>query len=195
MNVELLTCQRMTAGLVYPPYPLQQPQVNQIYADISLRYPFQSLQHLPDGARMANPAGDFFIRATLMQVNDGVDFFPSSKERAMDLFQIAQERLQVPQFTVFGIKLTALLPLQEQKKRRGSAGACRAGQNREQSGPARAGQAGRWAANSAAPGRDQGTEDRAVFQRPEPIIYRVGYPASHRFQRYLYHRTVDGFGL
>ncbi len=115
MNVELLTCQRMTAGLVYPPYPLQPPQVNQIYTDISVRYPFQSLQHLPDGARMANPAGDFFIRATLMQINEGVDFFPSSKERAIDLFQIAQERLRVPQFTVFGIKLTALLPLQEQK--------------------------------------------------------------------------------
>ena len=112
MNVELLTCRRMTVGLVYPPYPLQQPVVNRVYADITERYPFQTLQHLPDGARMANPTGDFFIQATRMQVNDAVDHFQSSKERAIDLFRLAQDKLNVPQFATFGIKLTAFLPLQ-----------------------------------------------------------------------------------
>jgi len=92
--------------------PLQQPTVNRIYADITERYPFQTLQHLPDGARMANPNGDFFIQTTRMQVNDTVDYFQSSKERAIDLFRLAQDKLKVPEFGTFGIKLTAFLPLE-----------------------------------------------------------------------------------
>jgi hypothetical protein len=111
MNAELLTCRRLTAGIVYQPYQLQQPQVNRIYAEITERYPFQTLQHLPDGARMANPNGDFFIQVTRMQVNDAVDYFESSKEKAIDLFRLAQNRLSIPHFLTFGIKLTAFLPI------------------------------------------------------------------------------------
>ncbi len=62
---------------------------------------------------MANPTGDFFIQATRMQVNDTVDYFQSSKERAIDLFRLAQDKLNVPQFATFGIKLTAFLPLED----------------------------------------------------------------------------------
>lgn len=113
MNAELLTCRRMTAGVLFPPFQLQPPQVNHLYAEITERYPFQTLQHLPDGARMANPNADFFIQTTRMQVNDNVDYFQSSKEKAIDLFRLAQERLKVPQFTTFGIKLTAFLPLEK----------------------------------------------------------------------------------
>ena len=112
MKTELLTCRRLTAGVVYPPYQLQQQQVNRIYADITERYPFQTLQHLPDGARMANPAGDFFIQTTRMQINENVDYFQSSKEKTLDLFGMAQTRLNVPQFVTFGIKLTAFLPVE-----------------------------------------------------------------------------------
>src|ERR1035437_6574744 len=105
MRTELLTCRRMTVGVVYAPFQLQQ-QVNHIYAEITERYPFQTMQHLPDGARMANPTGDFFIQTTRMQINDNVDYFQSSKERAIDLFRLAQNRLHIPQFMTFGIKLT-----------------------------------------------------------------------------------------
>lgn len=112
MKAELLTCRKLTVGVVYPPYPLQPPQVNRIYADITERYPFQTLQHLPDGARMANPTGDFFIQATRMQVNDSVDYYGSSKERAVDLFKMAQDKLSIPQFVTFGVKLTAFLPVE-----------------------------------------------------------------------------------
>jgi hypothetical protein len=111
VNVELLTCRRLTVGLVYQPYQLQPPQVNRVYADITERYPYQSLQHLPDGARMANPTGDFFIQTTRMQVNEAVDHFQSSKERATDLFRLAQSKLNIPQFATMGIKLTAFLPM------------------------------------------------------------------------------------
>lgn len=113
MKTELLTCRRLTAGVVYPPYHLQQQQVNRIYADITERYPYQTLQHLPDGARMANPAGDFFIQTTRLQVNENVDYFQAAKEKAMDLFRIAQAKLEIAQFMTFGIKLTAFLPMGE----------------------------------------------------------------------------------
>ena len=113
MKTQLLTCRRMTAGVVFPPYQLQQQQVNRIYADITERYPFQMLQHLPDGGRMANPADDFFIQTSRMQINDNVDYFQSSKERAVELFGMAQERLNIPQFLTFGIKLTAFLPVED----------------------------------------------------------------------------------
>ncbi len=111
MNSELLTCRKLTVGLVFQPYQLQQPQVNRIYADITERYPYQTLQHLPDGARMANPNGDFFIQTTRMQVNESVDHFQSSKEKILDLFKITQEKLHIPQFVTFGIKLVAFLPV------------------------------------------------------------------------------------
>ena len=113
MNAELLTCRRMTAGVVYAPFKLQHQHVNHIYAEISGRYPFQTLQHLPDGARMANPNGDFFIQATRMQVNDNVEHFQSSKEKTIDLFGLAQNRLQIPQFMTFGLKITAFLPIEK----------------------------------------------------------------------------------
>ena len=113
MNVELLTCRKLTAGLVYQPYQLQPQQVNQLYAEITGRYPFQTLQHLPDGARMANPTNDFFVQTTRMQVNENVDYFQSSKEKALDLFQMAHGKLKIPQFMTFGIKLTAFLPLEK----------------------------------------------------------------------------------
>ncbi|MDH7601616.1 MAG: hypothetical protein QHI38_05640 [Armatimonadota bacterium] len=112
MKTELLACRRLTAGVVYPPYQLQPQQVNRIYADITERYPYQTLQHLPDGARMANPTGDFFIQTTRLQVNETVDYFQAAKEKALDLFQLAQERLQIPQFLTFGVKLTAFLPVE-----------------------------------------------------------------------------------
>lgn len=112
MNAELLTCRRLTVGLVYPPYQLQPPHVNRIYADITERYPYQSLQHLPDGARMANPTGDFFIQTTRMQANEAVDHFVASKEKAVDLFRLSQAKLSIPQFATMGIKLTAFLPIQ-----------------------------------------------------------------------------------
>lgn len=115
MNVELLTCKRVTTGVVFPPYQLQPQQVNHIYAEVTERYPFQMLQHLPDGARMANPNGDdFFIQASRMQTNENVaTYFQSSKEKTLDLFRIAQARLKIPQFLTFGIKLTAFLPLEK----------------------------------------------------------------------------------
>lgn len=111
MNPELLTCRRMTAGVVFPPIGLQPVVVNRIYAAISERYPYQSLTHLPDGARMANPENDCFIQQTRIQVNEEVMHFPAVKEKTLDLFRTIQDQLAIPQFMTFGIKLVAFANL------------------------------------------------------------------------------------
>jgi len=111
MNPELLTCQRLTAGLLYPPIGLQPVTVNRLYAIISERYPYQTLTHLPDGARMANPQGDCFIQQTRVQVNEQVTHFQTAKEKALDIFKVVQDNLEIPQFLTFGVKLVAFAPL------------------------------------------------------------------------------------
>lgn len=113
MNPELLTLQRLTAGLLFPPRGIQPVEINRIYASITEHYPYQSLQHLPDGARMANPDSDCFIQQTRIQINETVMHFQAAKEKCMDLFGIIQSHLDIPQFMTFGIKLTAFLPMNE----------------------------------------------------------------------------------
>ena len=113
MNPELLTCRRLTAGLVYPPLALEPVTVNRLYATITERYPYQSLTHLPDGARMANQQNDCMIQVTRVQVNEEVMHFQTAKEKALDLFATIEEHLEIPQFLTFGIKLTAFAPMGE----------------------------------------------------------------------------------
>lgn len=113
MDTELLSCRRITVGLVYPPFALEHAQVNKIYAEVTEKYPYQQMQHLPDGGRMSNPTGDFFIQTARLQVNENIDYFHAAKDKGMDLLRIAQNRLNIPQFSNFGVKLTAVLPIKE----------------------------------------------------------------------------------
>ena len=111
MNPELLTCRRLTAGLLYPPLAIQSVDLNRLYAMITERYPYQSLQHLPDGIRMANPDSDCFVQHTRIQINENVMYFQASKEKCLDIFRMVTDRLGLKQFLTFGTKLTAFLPM------------------------------------------------------------------------------------
>lgn len=111
MNPELLTCRRLTAGLLYQPIPFQMVDLNRLYALITEHYPYQQLQHLPDGIRMANPNSDCFIQQGRVQVNEEVMYFVASKEKCLDIFKIVTDKLGVNQFITFGVKLTAFLPM------------------------------------------------------------------------------------
>ncbi len=114
MNPELFTLHRLTAGMLYPPFGLQPVDVNRIYAAITERYPYQSLQHLPDGARMANAENDCFIQQTRIQINETVQLhFEATKQKCVDMFSVIQNHLHIPQFMTFGIKLTSLLPMEQ----------------------------------------------------------------------------------
>jgi hypothetical protein len=111
MNPELIICRRLTAGLIFPPISLQNVNLNRLYAEITERFPYQNLQHLPDGVRMANPDSDCFVQQTRIQVNENVMHFQASKEKAMEIFSIAREWLRIQQFVTFGVKITAFLPM------------------------------------------------------------------------------------
>ncbi len=110
MNPELISCRRLTAGLIYPPVALQNANLNRLYAEITEIFPYQNLQHLPDGIRMANQENDCFIQQTRIQVNESVMHFQASKEKALEIFRIAAQWLGIQQFLTFGVKLTAFLP-------------------------------------------------------------------------------------
>ena len=113
MNPELLTCRRLTAGLLYQPIPMQTVDLNRLYALITERYPYQALQHLPDGVRMGNPDSDCFVQQGRVQVNENVMYFEASKEKCLDIFRLVTEKLGIKQFVTFGIKLTAFMPMDE----------------------------------------------------------------------------------
>ena len=88
---------------------------------------------------MANPTGDFFIQTTRMQINDNVDYFQSSKERAIDLFRIAQSRLEHPAIPHVRHQVDGI-PADGRRRRgcRVAAGRHRAGGHQGQPGPTRA---------------------------------------------------------
>jgi hypothetical protein len=114
MNIELLSCRRLTAGLVYPPMPVQPSDLSRLYADMADRYPYQTLQHLPDGIRMANPDGDCLVQIGRTQINENVMYYQASKEKCVDVFKIIADRFNISQFMTFGLKLTAMLPMDSQ---------------------------------------------------------------------------------
>lgn len=111
MNPELLTCRRLTAGLLYPPIQPQPSEMSRLYADLTETYPYQTLQHLPDGIRMANPDGDCLVQLNRTQVNDNVMYFQASKEKCMNIFSNISTRFSIQQYLSFGVKLLAFLPM------------------------------------------------------------------------------------
>lgn len=117
MNTELLSCKSLTTGLLIPARQFQQAELNKLYASVTEQYPFQALQHLPDGIRMANPENDIIIQGGMppnpgrLQINDNNIFhFNPAKERALHLFEMVTEHLGIQQFLTFGVKLNAFLP-------------------------------------------------------------------------------------
>ena len=114
MNTELFECKRLTIGILYQPRTIPHSLLNQMYADITKKYPYGNLQHLPDGVRMANAnTNDFFIQNGRMQVNENVEYFHAAKSKAMDLFSIAQKSLRINQFAASGVKIIAALPTEK----------------------------------------------------------------------------------
>lgn len=111
MNLERLTCQRLISVVLYPPLTVQPVDITQVYAELTERYPYQSFQHLPDGARMANPDSDLFVQVNRTQVNENVQHFQASKEKCVDIFSIVQRRFNIQQYMNLGVKLLAFLPM------------------------------------------------------------------------------------
>ena len=119
MNLELMAARRITAGLVYPPRPLQKAQLTSLYSQITSRYEFAQFQLLPDGARLGHgDQSECLIQAGpqggRIQVNENIStHFEMSKQKAADLFQMIATGLQVEQYIAFGVKIIASCPTDE----------------------------------------------------------------------------------
>ncbi|MEI6916312.1 MAG: hypothetical protein WCL39_14350 [Armatimonadota bacterium] len=122
MNTELLNVTRMTAGMLYPGRAFQQADLNQLYASVTQKFPFQNLQQLPNGIRMANNDNDLILQGNqppqpgLLQVNFGsMLHFEVAKEQSLQVFEIVADELGIQAFFGFGIKLTGFLPAPDEK--------------------------------------------------------------------------------
>jgi hypothetical protein len=96
MNAESMSCQRLISVVMYPPVAMQPVDVTQLYAELAPHYPYQSFQHLPDGARLANPDGDVFIQVNRVQVNENVNYFPAAKEKVRGYLRDGAATFQHP---------------------------------------------------------------------------------------------------
>ena len=111
MNTEMLECKRLTVGALYRPMRIDHALLDRIYADITRKYPYSDLKHLPDGIRMANGnVNDFFVQNNRLQVNEPVEVFHAAKEKAMDLFDMASRSLNISEFAATGVKIIAAIP-------------------------------------------------------------------------------------
>ncbi len=126
MNPELLNPRRMTAGLLFPGRPFQAAEMNRLYATVTEQFPYQALQHLPNGVRMYNAENDCIItmgsapgqnnpgEPGRLQINDGdILHFELTKEKALQIFEMVSENLSIQQFLTFGVKFTSFLPTEE----------------------------------------------------------------------------------
>ena len=111
MNPELLTCQRLTSVLLYSPTVMQPVDLTQLYAEVTQRYPYQTYQQLPDGARMSNADNDIFVQSSRTQVTENIQYFNASKVKCLDVFDMVRMRFNISQFLTLGVKLLALLPM------------------------------------------------------------------------------------
>jgi hypothetical protein len=111
MNFELMTAQRLTAGIIFPPKNHERQDLAELYALVAGRYDYGGFQMLPDGARMFSPDKECLIQTTRIQVNDAITtHYEFAKQKALDLFQLISEELNITQFLAFGVKLIAHLP-------------------------------------------------------------------------------------
>ncbi|MCC6483917.1 MAG: hypothetical protein IT209_03635 [Armatimonadetes bacterium] len=126
MNTELLNARRMTAGLLFPGRPFEASEMNRLYAAVTEQFPYQNLQHLPNGVRMYNPENDCIItmgsapgqnnpgEAGRLQINDANIFhFELTKEKTLQVFEMVSENLNIQQFLTFGVKLTSFMPVED----------------------------------------------------------------------------------
>ena len=120
-NTELMNCRRLTTGMLMPTRQFQPGELNRLYATVTEQFPFQNLQHLPDGIRMANQDNDCIIQGGQapqpgrLQINDGNIFhFEAAKRKALEMFGLISDQLNIQQFLTFGVKLTAFLPTDDQ---------------------------------------------------------------------------------
>ncbi len=115
LNTQLLNCRRLTTGMLFPTRQFQPGELNRLYATVTEHYPFQSLQHLPDGVRMANNDNDCIIQGGAApqpgRSGEREQHFHFDRRSIGRLsFLRSSAELKLHQFLTSGLKLTDFLP-------------------------------------------------------------------------------------
>jgi hypothetical protein len=105
---------RMTAGILYPPTPIDRQGLANFYAQASTVFEFSTFNLLPDGGRMAVAEDDLVIQPARAQVNMNLGApFEAVTQRAMAQFDAVRQFLNIKQYQAFGVKILGSFPLGE----------------------------------------------------------------------------------
>jgi hypothetical protein len=111
MNVELLTCRRLSAALLYPPIPLPRSDLALLFSVFSERFEVSSLTYLPDGARFAQGETEIVIQQGRARIDLAFfTHFQGVRDRAADALRLIADRLNLSEFLATGAKIIALQP-------------------------------------------------------------------------------------
>jgi len=105
---------RMTAGILYPPVPIDRQGLANFYAQASTVFEFSTFNILPNGGRMAVGDDDLIIEPARAQVNMNLGApFEAVVQRAMAQFDAVRQFLNIKQYQAFGVKIIGSFPLGE----------------------------------------------------------------------------------
>jgi len=111
MNLELLTCRRLTAALLHPPIAYARNDLALLFSALSDRLDISAFTLLPDGARFSQGETEVLVQGGRVQVTMAFStHFPGLKDRVIEAFRLVVERFGIAQFTALGIKLIAFQP-------------------------------------------------------------------------------------
>ena len=114
MNLELLTCQRLTAALLYPPISPSRNDLALFFSALSQRFDVSSLTYLPDGARLSQGDTEILVQQSRTQVTMSFStHFQGLRDQVIEVFRLVVEQFNIRSFSAFGVKLIAFQPTEE----------------------------------------------------------------------------------
>jgi hypothetical protein len=113
MNLDLLTCRRLTAALLYNPISFSRSDLALLFSSFSEKFDVSALVYLPDGARFSQGDTEALVQQGRTQVTLAFhSHFPGLREKVVEAFRVVAERFNIRAFTAFGVKLIAFQPVE-----------------------------------------------------------------------------------
>ena len=105
----------MTAGILYPPAPVDRQSLANFYAQASSVFEFATFNLHNAGGRMAVAEDDLIIEPNRAQVNMNLAAAPfeAVTQRAIAQFDAVRQAFNIKEFQAFGVKILASFPLGE----------------------------------------------------------------------------------
>jgi hypothetical protein len=113
MNLDLLTCRRLTTALLYNPISFSRNDLALLFSSFSEKFDVSALVYLPDGARFSQGDTEVLVQHGRTQITLAFhSHFPGLKEKVIEAFRLVAERFNIREFSAFGVKLIAFQPVE-----------------------------------------------------------------------------------